>query len=150
MNTAHWLLLAPPVYQRGGANSLNNDNDFLKYHCRSDDPIYFFLGASAGFSGAGAGVAAGAAGAGASAGFTSSLAAGFGASFALHPIPITAKLITKTIASKRKIHFFMCIHLLSDWNGNPPLFYPMKASWLHWEKKSLGSPSSIISVQQAF
>jgi len=68
---------------------------------------YFFLGASAGFSGAGAGVAAGAGGAGASAGFTSSLAAGFGASLALHPIPIVAILITKTIARKRKIHFFM-------------------------------------------
>jgi hypothetical protein len=69
----------------------------------------YFLGASAGFSGAGAGagVAAGAGGAGASAGFASSLAAGFGASLALHPIPIVAILITKTIARKRKIHFFM-------------------------------------------
>jgi hypothetical protein len=70
---------------------------------------YFFLGASAGFSGAGAGagVAAGAGGAGASAGFISSLGAGFGASLALHPIPIEAILITKTSARKRKIHFFM-------------------------------------------
>jgi hypothetical protein len=66
--------------------------------------LYFF-GASAGFSGAG--VAAGAGGAGASAGFASSLAAGFGASLALHPIPIEAILITKTNARKRKIHFFM-------------------------------------------
>jgi len=66
--------------------------------------LYFF-GASAGFSGAG--VAAGAGGAGVSAGFASSLTAGFGASFALHPIPIEAMLITKTNARKRKIHFFM-------------------------------------------
>jgi hypothetical protein len=65
----------------------------------------YFFGASAGFSGAG--VAVGAAGAGASAGFTSSLAAGFGASLALHPIPIEAILITKANARKRKIHFFM-------------------------------------------
>jgi hypothetical protein len=72
------------------------------------------LGVAAGAAGAGAGVPAGAAGAGASAGFTSSLAAGFGASLALHPIPITAKLITNTIASKRKIHFFISLHLLSD------------------------------------
>ena len=63
---------------------------------------------------AGAGAAAGAGGAGASAGFTSSLAAGFGASLALHPIPIEAILITKTSARKRKIHFFMLLHLLSE------------------------------------
>jgi hypothetical protein len=66
--------------------------------------LYFF-GASAGFSGAG--VAAGSGGAGASAGFASSLAAGFGASLALHPTPNEAILITKTNARKRKIHFFM-------------------------------------------
>jgi len=71
------------------------------------------LGAS-GAAGAGAGVAAGAGGAGASAGFTSSLAAGFSGALGLHPIPMTAKLITKTSASKSKIHFFMCLHLLSD------------------------------------
>jgi hypothetical protein len=65
----------------------------------------YFFGASAGFSGAC--VASGADGAGASAGFASSLAAGFGASLALHPIPIEAILITKTNARKRKIHFFM-------------------------------------------
>jgi len=63
------------------------------------------LGASG--AGAGAAVVAGAGGAGASGGFISSLAAGFGASLALHPIPIAAILITKTIARKRKIHFFM-------------------------------------------
>jgi hypothetical protein len=77
----------------------------------------YFLGASAGGAGAGAGGAAGGAGASAgfaSAGFASSFAAGFGASFALQPIPITAKLITKTIATKRNIHFLMSLHLLSD------------------------------------
>jgi hypothetical protein len=72
--------------------------------------LYFF-GASAGFSGAG--VASGAGGAGASAGFASSLTAGFGASLALHPIPMEAILITKTNERKRKIHFFMKLHLLS-------------------------------------
>jgi len=87
--------LAPPSIKEGGANASKNK-------------FYFFLGASAGFSGAGAGAgAAGAGGAGASAGFTSSLAAGFGGSFLLHPIPIAAILITRTIARKRKIHFFM-------------------------------------------
>jgi hypothetical protein len=66
--------------------------------------LYFF-GVSAGFSGAA--VVSGAGGAGASAGFASSLAAGFGASLALHPIPIEAILIIMTNARKRKIHFFM-------------------------------------------
>ena len=93
-------LVGAPFPLKRGAPTLQQRNKF-----------YFFLGASAGFSGAGAGagagVAAGAGGAGASAGFTSSLAAGFGASLALHPIPIAAILITKTIARKRKIHFFM-------------------------------------------
>jgi hypothetical protein len=70
------------------------------------------LGGTAGA--AGAGVAAGAAGAGASAGFTSSFAAGFSGALGLHAIPIAAKLITKASASKSKIHFFMCLHLLSD------------------------------------
>jgi len=65
----------------------------------------YFLGASG--AGAGAAVVAGAGGAGASGGLASSLAAGFGASLALHPMPIAAILITKTIARKRKIHFFM-------------------------------------------
>ena len=65
----------------------------------------YFFGASAGFSGAG--VSAGAGGAGASAGFASSLAAGFGASLALHPTAIEAILITKTNARKSKIHYFM-------------------------------------------
>jgi hypothetical protein len=74
-------------------------------------PIYFLV--ASGAAGAGVGVAAGAGGAGASAGFTSSFAAGFGASLALHPILIAAKLITKTIARKRKIHFFIFLHLLS-------------------------------------
>lgn len=71
-------------------------------------PPYFLVGSGA----AGAGAAG--AGAGASAGFTSSLAAGFGASLALHPIPIVAKLTTNAIASKSKIHFLMFFHLLSD------------------------------------
>jgi len=77
-------------------------------------PCYFF-GASGG--GAGAGVAGGAGGAGASAGFASSLAAGgfgFSASLGLHPMAIEAKLITRTKASKRKIHFFIANHLLSN------------------------------------
>lgn len=65
----------------------------------------YFLGVAAGAGGAG--VAAGAAGAGASAGFTSSLAAGFSGALGLHAIPMAAKLITKTSASKRKIHFFI-------------------------------------------
>ena len=87
---------------------------------------HYFLGASAGFAGAGAGAGAGGAGASAgfaSAGLTSSFAAGFGASFALHPIPIAAKLITKAIARKRNIHFFMSLHLLSDRACNS-LFLP--------------------------
>jgi hypothetical protein len=70
------------------------------------------LGASG--AGAGAIVPAGAGGAGASGGFASSLAAGFGASLALHPMLIAAILITKTNARKRKIHFFMLLHLLSE------------------------------------
>jgi hypothetical protein len=76
---------------------------------------YFFLGVGTGAAGAGAGagVAAGAGGAGASAGFSTAFSGGFGASLALHPIPMVAKLITKTSASKSKIHFFMCLHLLS-------------------------------------
>jgi hypothetical protein len=73
----------------------------------------YFLGASGG-AGAGAGVAAGAGGAGASAGFASSLTAGFSGALALHPIPIATTLNNKTIARKRKIHFFMSLHLLSD------------------------------------
>jgi hypothetical protein len=72
---------------------------------------YYFLVAS-GAAGAGAGVAAGAGGAGASAGFASSF--GFSGALALHPIPMETTLITKTIARKSKIHFFICLHLLSD------------------------------------
>jgi hypothetical protein len=100
-------MLAPPpsCEYRGSANSSAQS-------WPACDPHYF-LGASAGGAGAGAGVAAGAAGAGASAGLTSSLAAGFSGAFGLHAIPMTAKLITKTSASKSKIHFFMYLHLLS-------------------------------------
>jgi hypothetical protein len=59
---------------------------------------------------------AGAGGAGTSAGFTSSLVVVVVvvvSVFDLQPTPIAAKLINKTSASKRKIHFFMCLHLLS-------------------------------------
>ncbi|MGO9090480.1 MAG: hypothetical protein ACLQGU_07395 [bacterium] len=65
----------------------------------------YFLGASG--AGAGAAVVAGAGGAGASAGFSIAFSGAFGASLALQPTPIAAILITKTIARKRKIHFFM-------------------------------------------
>jgi hypothetical protein len=52
---------------------------------------------------------AGAGGAGTSAGFTSSLVVVVVvvSVFGLQPTTIVAKLITKTNASKRKIHFFM-------------------------------------------
>ena len=109
-------MLAPPpsCKYRGSANSSAQS-------WPAHDPHYF-LGGAAGA--AGAGVAAGAAGAGASAGLTSSLAAGFSGALGLHAIPMAAKLITKTSASKSKIHFFMYLHLLSDWFGTPPLFLP--------------------------
>jgi hypothetical protein len=110
-------MLAPSSFSnllRGGTNSSAQS-------WPAHDPHYF-LGVSAGA--AGAGVAAGAAGAGASAGLTSSLAAGFSGALGLHAIPMAAKLITKTSASKSKIHFFMHLHLLSDWFGTPPLFLP--------------------------
>ena len=84
------------------------------------DPLTpsYFLAGGAGAGGAGAG-GAGAGGAGASAGFASagfasSLTAGFSGALALQPIPMAARLMTKTSASKSKIHFFMCLHLLSD------------------------------------
>jgi hypothetical protein len=72
------------------------------------------VGSGAAGAGAGAGVAAAAGGAGASAGFSTAFSGGFGASFALHPIPMAAKLITKTSAIKSIIHFLMFLHLLSD------------------------------------
>ena len=99
---------------RGSANSSARSRP-------AHDPHYF-LGASAGA--AGAGVAAGAAGAGASAGLASSLAAGFSGTLGLHAMPMAAKLITKTSASKSKIHRFTYLHLLSNWFGSPPLFLP--------------------------
>ena len=71
-------------------------------------------GSGAAGAGAGAGVAAGAGGAGASAGFSTAFSAGFSGALALHPIPMRAKLITKTSASKSIIHFLMFLHLLSD------------------------------------
>ena len=108
------LMLAPPHHGRGGANSLARS---MPAHLSR---YYLDVPAGAG----GAGVAAGAAGAGASAGFTSSLAAGFSGALGLHAIVMAAKLITKTSASKRKIHFFMVLHLLSDWYGTPPFFLP--------------------------
>jgi hypothetical protein len=61
-------------------------------------------------------VVAGAGGAGVSAGFTSSLVVVVVvvvSVFGLQPTAIAAKLITITSASNRKIHFFMCLHLLS-------------------------------------
>jgi len=110
----------------------------------------YFLVAS-GAAGAGA-VAAGAAGAGAgaSAGF-SALGAGFGSSFLLQPIPTIAKLIIITIAMKRKTHFFMFLHLLSEQNGNPFLVLaPRKRDVLLRKDRLLGLPFLIISVQQVF
>lgn len=92
-----------------------------------------YSGASAGFSGAGS---AGA-GAGASAGCASSLTAGCSGALALHPIPMEAKLITKTKASRKKTHLFKSLHLLSDGHGNSPLFSLPKESSLHREMKSL-------------
>jgi hypothetical protein len=73
---------------------------------------YFFV--ASGAAGAGA-VPAGAAGAGAgaSAGF-SAFGSGLGGSFLLQPTPTIARLITITIAIKRKTHFFMFVHLLSE------------------------------------
>ena len=87
----------------------------------NDRPVTssYFLGASAGAGGAG--VAAGAGGAGASAGLASSLTAGFSGALGLHPIPMEAKLITKTNARNRKIHFFISLHLLSSLNGRHSL-----------------------------
>jgi hypothetical protein len=55
----------------------------------------------------------GAGNAGVSVGFAFSLAAAFGVSLPLHPIPIEAILITKTNERKRKMHFFMQLYLLS-------------------------------------
>jgi hypothetical protein len=71
-------------------------------------------------------VVAGAGGAGASAGFTTSLVVVVVvvSVFALQPTAMVAKLITITSASKRKIHFFMRLHLLSVWDGTLFLFYP--------------------------
>jgi len=107
------MLAPPPILLRGGANSSAQS-------WPAHEPHYFLVAAGA----AGAGVAAGAAGAGASAGLTSSLAAGFSGALGLHAIPMAAKLITKTSASKSKIHFFMYLHLLSNWLGTPPLLLP--------------------------
>lgn len=73
----------------------------------------YFLGGAAGAGGAGAGGGGASAGL-ASAGFGSSLTTGFSGALALQPIPIAARLMTKTSASKSKIHFFMSLHLLSD------------------------------------
>ena len=68
-------------------------------------PSYFFVASGAAGAGA-AGVAAGAAGAGASAGFTSSLAAGFGASLALQPIPIESQIDHQHHCEKKKNPLF--------------------------------------------
>ena len=139
-----WRLL----FSQGRRQLRNKQNELPQTSLSIPPPtLHYFLVAS---GAAGAGVAAGAGGAGASAGFASSLAAGFSGALALHPTPIAAKLITKTSASKRKIHFFMCFHLLSALDGNPLLFYPMKRPSLRRENKSPGSLSSIISVQRAF
>jgi hypothetical protein len=108
------LCWRPPIPLKGGANSSARS---WPVH----DPPYF-LGVSAG--GAGAGVAAGAAGAGASVGLTSSLAAGFSGALGLHAIPMAAKLTNNASASKSNTHFFIYLHLLSDWFGTPPLFLP--------------------------
>jgi hypothetical protein len=61
-------------------------------------------------------VVAGAGGAGASAGFTSSLVVVVVVvcDFCLQPTPIETKLTIITTTSKRKIHFFISLHLLSD------------------------------------
>lgn len=112
--SCHLCWRLPLILLRRSANSLARS---WPVH----DPPYF-LGASAG--GAGADVAAGSAGVGASGGLTSSWAAGFSGALALHPIPIAAKLIINTSASKSNTHFFMYLHLLSDWFGAPPLFLP--------------------------
>jgi hypothetical protein len=79
-------------------------------HLNPPTPSYFLV--ASGAAGAGAGVAAGAGGAGASAGFAASF--GFSGAFDEHPIPMDTRLITKTIARKSKIHFFILLHLLSD------------------------------------
>jgi hypothetical protein len=106
-----------PLSSKRERQLLNNENDSIKQH-NHPLTLSYFLGGGAGAGGAGAG-GAGLAGAGASAGFASagfasSLTAGFSGALALHPIPIAAKLITKTSASNSKIHFFMYLHLLSD------------------------------------
>jgi hypothetical protein len=97
---------APPPGSGEGAFSFRAPEWF-------DAAFHYFLVAS-GAAGAGAGVASGAGGAGASAGFGSSLTAGFSGSFWPHPVAMRAKFTTITNASKSKIHFFMCLHLLSD------------------------------------
>jgi hypothetical protein len=97
LSSTGWSLVGAP-FSSGGRQHVDHKKNY-------------FLGAS----GAGAGVAAGAGGAGASGGFASSLAAGFGASFfCWHPMLIAAILITRTNARKRKIHFFIILHLLSE------------------------------------
>ncbi len=86
---------------------------FFEMFLPDDSRLYclapYFLGASgtfsAGFSGAGG------AGAGAGAGFGSSFITGFSGSLGLHPIPMAVRLMTRTKASMRKIHFF--IHFTS-------------------------------------
>ena len=102
-----WRLLpseeAPPF--------LNRENGIQTLH-PFDRRTYFLVASGAAGAGAGA-VPAGAAGAGASAGF-SALGSGLGASFLLQPIPTTVRLMIIAMAMKRKTHFLMLIHLLSE------------------------------------
>ncbi len=81
----------------------------------------YFLGEASGAGGSG--LAAGSVGAGASGGLASSVAAGFSGALGLHATPIVAKLTSKTRASRGKTHFFIQLHLLSEWSGPPPFFF---------------------------